>query len=279
MIAPSEPMPGLGPEAVETPEGAAPPEPTGATDELAPGGIAASDIDAAPVQPRAGWFGGLGQRAAVLRGLMRGVGEADVLPNIASGSSIELVEPEFAAVPRVESTGAWRTARPSAAAQDAIQEQVRMGFRDQPGANVAAATAKTSRSITTAIRAQTAEVTAYDARLYRGEIGVLAPAGSNIPGPDYVTAAELPNGDYEIVVSDAKSRVSANPYGRVRSALPASWQNAISDAVSPGRLGLGDPTLEQSIRDAWAQGRVRIARDTVDYSTGVAGAGDVSLDN
>ncbi len=190
--------------------------------------------------------------------------------------------PVTAVTPRIESAGAWSTARPSSSAQAAIQNQVDMGFLDpalaQPGARVATGTAQTGRAITTGVRAQTAESTAYDGRLNRGEVGVLAPVGSNVPGPDYVTAVRLPNGDYEIVVGDAKSRVSgASAFGRVRNTLPASWQTEVNNAIAPGRLGLGDPVAEQAIRDAWAQGRVRIARDTIDYSP--QGQGRLRLDN
>jgi hypothetical protein len=188
--------------------------------------------------------------------------------------------PVHAAV-RIESTGARSTARASSSAQAAIQAQAVMGFLDpalaMPGANVATATAQTARSITTAIRAQSAEVTAYDARLNRGEIGLIAPVGSNIPGPDYVTAARLANGDCEIVVCDAKSRVGTGAFGQVGTTLPAAWQNEINDALSPGRLNLGSPALEQAVRDAWTKGRVRIARDTIDYS--VQGQGELRLDN
>jgi len=156
-----------------------------------------------------------------------------------------------------------------------------MGFLDPalaaPGANVATGTAQTERSIITGVRAQTAEITGYEARLNRGEIGILAPSGSNVPGLDYATAVRLPSGDYEIVACDAKSRAGTRAFGRVRGTLPATWQNAISDAVSSGRLSLGDPALELAIRDAWTQGRVRIARDTIDYSP--QGQGQLRLDN
>jgi len=154
--------------------------------------------------------------------------------------------------PRVESTGAWADARASTSAQAAIQDEVNMGFLDpalaRPGANVATGTAQTARSITTGVRSQTAEITAYEARMSRGEIGLLAPSGSNVPGPDYATAVPLPTGDYEIVIGDAKSRVSSSSaFGQVRNTLPATWSNAVNDAVSAGRLGLesggrpGDP--------------------------------------
>ena len=186
------------------------------------------------------------------------------------------------AVQRLESAGAWGAAQAASSVGPDLQQAASMGFLDPalaaPGANVATASARTARSVTTAIRAQTAEVSAYEARMVRGEIGLLAPSGSNVPGADYATAVRLPNGDYEIVVADAKSRVSAaSAFGQVRTSMPSSWQNAVSAALAPGRLGLGDPAIEQAIRDAWAQGRVRIARDTIDYS--VTGQGGLRLDN
>jgi hypothetical protein len=87
----------------------------------------------------------------------------------------------------------------------------------------------------------------------------------------------LPNGNYQIVVCDAKSRVSTNQFGEAPSTLKATWRNAVADALSPARLDLGNPGLEQAIRDAWAQGRVRIVRDTIDFSA--SGQGGVRLDN
>jgi hypothetical protein len=183
-----------------------------------------------------------------------------------------------AAPARRESAGARATQQGIAAHEAAIQEQERLGFL-QPGTHRGAtASAQTARSITTGVRADVAEVMTYNARLVRGEIGILAPVGSNIPGPDSATAVRLPNGDYEIVVVDTKSRVSAGSrFGQVRSALPPSWQSAVDDALAPGRLDLGDPALEAAIRDAWDQGRVRVARDTVDFSP--TGQGDLRLDN
>jgi hypothetical protein len=205
------------------------------------------------------------------------------LPQYQIPFTVTLLAPTPAAVLQgLESRGARSPARASGSAQAAIQEGVSMGFLDPrlaaPGANVATASAQTARSITTGIRAQTAEVTGYDARRARGEIGLFAPVGSNVPGPDYITAARLPNGNYEIVVADTKSRVSAtSAFGQVRATLPPTWQNAVTDSLAAGRLDLGDPVLEQAIRDAWAAGRVRIARDTVDYSP--QGQGQLRLDN
>ena len=99
-----------------------------------------------------------------------------------------------------------------------------------------------------------------------------------MPGADYATAVRLPNGEFEIVVIDAKSRVSsASDFGDVRTSLPTTWIDSVRDAIAPSRLILGDPTMEQAIRDAWTQGRVRIARDTIDYSS--SGQGQLRLDN
>jgi hypothetical protein len=182
-------------------------------------------------------------------------------------------------IPRIESANAWNNARASSSALAALQEQVDMGFLDPalvaPGANVATATAQTSRSMTTSIRAQTAEVSGYDARLSSGEIGIRAPSGSNIPGPDYITATQLPSGDYVINVVDTKSRVTANPFGDVPGSLPSKWESSVDEAVS--QLSLKDPAAQQGIQDAWAEGRVNVVRDTVDYS--VQGQGSMEVND
>jgi hypothetical protein len=172
-------------------------------------------------------------------------------------------------VPRVESANAWASARPSAAAQSAIQEQIQMGFLDPslgvPGANISTATAQTNRSITTSIRAQTAEITGYDAHLASGEIGIIAPSGSNVPGLDYFTVTPLPEGGYAFNVVDMKSRVSQNAFGQVPGSTPDSWLNAADRGIE--QLDLGNPQLEQEIRDAWAASRATVTpvRDTMDF--------------
>jgi hypothetical protein len=118
----------------------------------------------------------------------------------------------------------------------------------------------------------------YEARLARGELGILAPSGSNVAGADYATAARLPSGEFEIIVSDLKSRASeGSAFGRAPSMLTQSWQDEVQDALAPGRLNFGDPTVEQGIRDAWAEGRIRIVRDTVDFS--IRGQGALKLGN
>ncbi len=207
---------------------------------------------------------------------------APSVPTASSAAEVTPQAPAPAQVVRRESTGARSTARASSSAQPAIEDAARMGFIDPalavPGVSASTATSRTPRSQTTAIRAQTAELTAYDARLSRGEIGLLAPVGANVPGADYATAVRLANGDYEVVVVDAKSRVSStSDFGDVRTSLPASWRDSVVDAIAPGRLKIGDPVIEQGIRDAWSQGRVRIARDTIDYSS--QGQGNLRLDN
>lgn len=178
----------------------------------------------------------------------------------------------------IESRGSRATQRGIAAHADAIAEQERMGFIEPGSHRGATASARTARSITTGVRADVGEIMTYNSRLQRGEIGVLAPVGSNIPGPDSATAVRLPNGDYEIVVVDTKSRVSdRSQFGRVRSSLPTSWSDAVEAALAPGTLDLGNPAVENALRQAWAAGRVRVARDTVDFSPN--GGGTTRLDN
>ncbi len=177
-----------------------------------------------------------------------------------------------------ESAGARATQRGIRRHDPQIAELEAMGHLDPAHHSGATGSARTPRSITTAIRADTAEIMTYHERLARGEIGILAPVGSNIAGADSATAVRLPNGDYEIVVIDTKSKVSpTSQFGRVGTTLKQTWRDAVADALAPGRLSLGDPVLESRIRAAWAAGRFRIARDTVDFSP--AGQGRVRLDN
>lgn len=134
--------------------------------------------------------------------------------------------------------------------------------------NPISATAKTSKSIMTAIRADVAEAEGYKAALVRGEIGLQRPTGSNVPGTDFITALADPPGSnniVEIVVTDMK----ASGVGRApapSAVIPASWRAEVQDAISPARLRLGDPQLEAAIRRAVQ--RVPIRRRTlfIDYS-------------
>jgi hypothetical protein len=190
--------------------------------------------------------------------------------------------PQATGPARIESRGAMQGARPSAAAREAIEEQVEMGFLDpalaEPDARIATGTAQTPHSIVRSVRANVAEVMAYDARLAQGEIGIIAPVGGNVPGLDYATAVRRADGSIEIVIADTKSRVSAtSDFAQVRTSLPTTWENAVTDAVAEGRLDLGNPQLEEAIREAWAARRYRIARDTVDFSA--QGQGALRLNN
>ncbi len=139
--------------------------------------------------------------------------------------------------------------------------------------NFQSASAKTPRSLKTAIRADLGEVEAYKASLEKGEIGLQRPEGANVGGTDYITAIDEPAGT-EIVVTDVKtSTVGKHPSAK-GPAVKASWQAEVNEAVKPGRLNLGDPALEARIRAAAAAGRVRVRQINVDYSP--AGGGSIT---
>jgi hypothetical protein len=173
-------------------------------------------------------------------------------------------------LPRLESANAWASAGPSAAAEPYIQQAVQYGFGSPswgaPGANISTATAQTTQSITTSIRAQIAEITGYEARLANnGEIGIIAPSGSNVPGLDYFTVTPLPGGGYAFNIVDMKSRVSQNAFGQVSGSMPGSWLSTADRGIA--QLDLGNPQLEQDIQNAWAASRATATptRDTMDF--------------
>jgi hypothetical protein len=118
------------------------------------------------------------------------------------------------------------------------------------------------------IRGQTAEISAYDARVAGGEVGLLAPSGATINGLDYATASRLPNGDWQINIGDTASRFTTNPFKTSPGAAPATWQAELARTFGAnGNLSLPDPVMEQGIRDAHAAGRVNpVQIDTVDFS-------------
>ena len=224
-----------------------------------------------------------------------GVGVTPYLPGGGQGSSPFIGVPQAAGVlavisqagpsataPGAESAGAWASARPSAASLPGIQQAIDMGFLPDPRSlgtpladtNISTATAQTGRSMTTSIRPQTGEVTGYQARRAAGEIGILAPSGSNVPGPDYVTAGVEPGGGYVIKIADNKIRVTQREFGEIRDYLKPSWRSAVDEAIS--RLKLDDPATEQAIRDAWSQGNFELVRDTVDFSPVGQGALELS---
>ena len=123
--------------------------------------------------------------------------------------------------------------------------------------------AQTNRSINTGIRSGIAEGEHYKLALESGEIGLQRPGGANVPGPDSITAA----GDgSEVFVNDPKNTVvGKHPVAKGPGVKP-EWMKEVESAVSPGRLKLGDPALEAKIRQAVADGKVRVRQINVDYS-------------
>ncbi|RPI53313.1 MAG: hypothetical protein EHM55_14175 [Acidobacteria bacterium] len=81
-----------------------------------------------------------------------------------------------------------------------------------------------------------------------------------------------PNGTVaEVVVTDAKT-TSVGNFPTPSTTLKASWRAEVDAAVAPGRLDLGDPVLEQQIRDAVAAGHVRLRQINVNFSPGGQGS-------
>ena len=99
------------------------------------------------------------------------------------------------------------------------------------------------------------------------------PQGANVAGRgDFITARVSPDGQIEIVVTDVKSRTSAtSAFPPQADSMPVAWGQQIRDAISPARLNLNNPALEQQIRAAYTDGRVAFRQVNVDYST--AGGG------
>jgi hypothetical protein len=141
------------------------------------------------------------------------------------------------------------------------------------GGSFESASAKTSRSLRTAIRADVGESEAYKQMLAKGEIGLQRPQGANVGGADCITAARTSNGEMEVIVTDVKtSEVGRFPTPNLT--LKPAWRTEVSDAIAPGRLNLGDPALEAEIRNAVSAGRVRVRQVNFDYSP--AGQGRIS---
>lgn len=133
------------------------------------------------------------------------------------------------------------------------------------GPSFVSASAQTDRSIITAIRADIAEAEAYKQALRTGEIGLLRPQGANIRGADFITAARGEDGLMNILVTDVKMS-TRGIFPAPRSSMPTSWLNEAADAVSPGRLNLGNQALEEEIRGGFEAGRVLRRQINVDYS-------------
>jgi hypothetical protein len=139
------------------------------------------------------------------------------------------------------------------------------------------ATAKTPRSMITSIRADVAESEAYKAALTRGEIGLQRPTGANVTGTDFITAVVRPGTKQvkEVLITDVKASV----IGKApvpKTAIPGTWRAEVNDAVAPARLNLGDAALENEVRLAVQQGRVRLRQLNVNYSPSAQGQGRIT---
>lgn len=155
------------------------------------------------------------------------------------------------------------------------------GIRESAGANLGpasyqSASAATPRSVITSVRSDVAESQGYIQALLRGEIGLQRPSGSNLPGPDFITARPNPQtGVMEVVINDMKlSTVGRFPTPATQ--IPPSWMAEAQAAVAPGRLNLGNPALEAQIQQAFQQGNVVLRQLNADYSPAPTGQGRIT---
>jgi hypothetical protein len=130
------------------------------------------------------------------------------------------------------------------------------------------------QSFPTAIQSDIGEAEAYKAAVYRREeLGLQRPAGSNVPGGDFFTAARDASGNIELIVTDVKTSLRGR-FPAPKTTVPGSWKDELREATSPARLQTGDPALDAEIRQAFSAGRIRLRQLNVDYST--AGQGTIS---
>jgi len=102
----------------------------------------------------------------------------------------------------------------------------------------------------------------HEARFTQNEIGLQAPAGANVPGTDFITAARSrTTGLMEIIVTDVKTSMKGN-FPAPKTTIKGSWRTEVLDAV--GRLQLGDAGLEAEIVDAVMNNRIRLRQLNVD---------------
>lgn len=138
------------------------------------------------------------------------------------------------------------------------------------------ARAGTPRSLKTSTRADAGEAYAYNAALARGEVGIQRPMGANDPGPDFMTAVKDRQGRVrEVVISDVKTSERGKA-PTLRRRIPRTWRAELQQAVAPGRLDTGDPRLDEEIRRAVAEGRVRFRQLEVDMSSSPQGQGKIT---
>ena len=133
------------------------------------------------------------------------------------------------------------------------------------GADFQSASAQTERSGKTSIRADTGEMHAYRQTLSGHEIGLERPQGANNPGrADFISAIERPDGSVLVIATDVKTS-TVGQFPQTAGGLKPSWELQVREAVSTGRLNLGDPGLEDRIRAAVDAG-VEFRQLNVDFS-------------
>lgn len=127
------------------------------------------------------------------------------------------------------------------------------------------ASAQTARSVITGPRADEAETAVWRKALARGEIGLQAPTGANVQGGDFYTARIDANGQVSLIATDVKMSTIGR-FPTPATTLRPTWRAELHAAIQPGRLNLGDPVLEASIRAAFAAGRIQLRQLNADYS-------------
>lgn len=96
------------------------------------------------------------------------------------------------------------------------------------------------------------------------KIRITGPTGSNVPGGDFYTAEVDANGQVTLIANNVKLSRSVNSRHGPPLSSRRGWLNC--RPRSPlGRLGLGDPALEDAIRAASAVGCIRIRQTNADY--------------
>ena len=155
----------------------------------------------------------------------------------ASGAAAKTPTPQASPAQRSTTLASRATPAPASAPPSGPPP----GVRESKGANLMpasyqSASASTPRSVITAVRADVAESQTYMAALMRGEIGLQRPSGSNLSGPDFITARLNPQtGIVEVVVTDVKA-LTVGKFPTPATQMPTTWTAEAQAAVAPGRL-------------------------------------------
>jgi hypothetical protein len=126
------------------------------------------------------------------------------------------------------------------------------------------------------IGAQNAEHGSYQEALKRGEYGLQQPGNPSATGPDSITAGRQADGTMMIYMNDAKNTYVGTPGPLDWSKVDKpSWRAETESAIQ--QMNLNNSGLEQEIRDAWANGNVRMRGWQVDSSS--SGQGRMTIVN